>query len=88
MKRHTETDKHGNGLLILKYEIGLKLSFADCSICVIANHSHILKGIEKVRHYTSLCQESSLLSHKSIRRLLFPFQSSPRLKTRKVLLFV
>jgi hypothetical protein len=43
-----------------------------------------LKGIEKVRFYTSLCQESLLLSRQSVRRLLCPFSSSPRLKTRKV----
>jgi hypothetical protein len=32
-----------------------------------------IKGIEKVRFYTSLCQESSLLSRQSVRRLLCPF---------------
>jgi hypothetical protein len=49
--------------------------------------SNTIKGIEKVRFYTSLCQESSLLSRHSVRRLLCPFSSSPRLKTRKVLSF-
>jgi hypothetical protein len=81
---HLIVKNHIGGLKCLGFSLNLFDLFV---FLLLKTRTDSLKGIENVRFYTSLCQESSLLSRQSVRRLLCPFSSSPRLKTRKVLSF-